>query len=275
MWTLSGFADEISPDFEKQCQTLRTLDVKYLEFRSAWDTNALDLNDAQLRLACRILAAHDLRVSSVGSPIGKIGIHDNFDEHLYRFDRALKIAALLEAPYIRIFSFFLPGSEPPDLHREEVLRRLRALTARACGHDVVLLHENEKRVYGDTPERCRDIVESVGSPQLRLTWDAANFVQCHVRPHTEAYALLRPYVDYVQIKDAIWATGQVVPAGGGDGEVRETVQALYADGFDGFFSLEPHLAASGAMSGFSGAELFTTAHHAFARLLADEHIDYQ
>jgi sugar phosphate isomerase/epimerase len=211
----------------------------------------------------------------VGSPIGKIGIHDDFAEHLTRLDRALDVAERLGAPVIRIFSFFLPDGDDPAVHRDEVLRRMAALCERAQGRGVVLVHENEKYIYGDTPERCLDIVESVGSPVLRLTWDAANFVQCGVRPHSEGYVLLRPYLEYIQVKDAVLGSGQVRPAGQGDGEVRETVRALRADGFDGVFSLEPHLAFGGAMGGFSGAELFTTAHRAFTGLLDEEGIPYR
>ena len=105
----------------------------------------------------------------------------------------------------------------------------------------MLLHENEKDIYGDVPDRVLDIVESVGSPALRLAWDPANYVQVGVTPFTDGYAKLRPHTVYVQIKDALLATGDVVPAGEGDGQVRETVRALAADGFDGFFSMEPHL----------------------------------
>ena len=106
----------------------------------------------------------------------------------------------------------------------------------AAENDVILLHENEKEIYGDIPRRCLDIVESVGSPNLKVAWDAANFVQVGVRPLTEGYAMLRPYLEYVQIKDAILATGEVVAAGSGDGEVVETIRELRRDGFDGFFS---------------------------------------
>ncbi|GAA4554434.1 sugar phosphate isomerase/epimerase family protein [Amycolatopsis samaneae] len=275
MWTLSGFADEISPDPEVQCRVLTELGVGYVEFRGAWDTNVLDLDDAQLGRVRDLLAGHGLGVSSIGSPIGKIGIHDDFAAHLRRFDRALTVARLLEAPYVRIFSFFLPPGEAPGDHRDEVLRRMAALAALAEGHDVILLHENEKAIYGDVPERCLDIVESVGSPRLRLAWDAANFVQCGLRPHGDGYALLRPHLEYVQIKDAILATGEVVPAGEGDGEVRETIRALRGDGFDGFFSLEPHLAEAGRMGGFSGPELFGVAHQAFVGLLSAEGIEYR
>ncbi|WP_037570402.1 sugar phosphate isomerase/epimerase family protein [Phaeacidiphilus oryzae] len=275
MWTLSGFADEISPDLDEQCRVLRELGIGYVEFRSAWDTNVLDLDDGQLELVAKTLGDSGLRTSSVGSPIGKIDITGDFDEHLRRFDRALRVAERLEAPYIRLFSFFLPEEDDPAAHRTEVLRRMSALAERARGHEVVLLHENEKRIYGDTPERCLDLVESVGSEQLRLAWDAANFVQCGVRPFTEAYPMLRPHLEYIQIKDADRSSSEPVPAGEGDGEIRETLRALHEDGFDGFFSLEPHLVAAGPMGGFSGAELFGTAHRAFTGLLDEARLEYK
>jgi sugar phosphate isomerase/epimerase len=275
MWTLSGFADEIAPDLDQQCRVLNELGISYVEFRSAWGVGVLDLDDGQLDRARRILGRNGLRVSAVGSPVGKIGVHDDFDEHLRRFRRALHVASVLEAPYIRVFSFFLPGGDDPASHRDEVLSRLAGLAADARGHDVILAHENEKRIYGDTPERCRDIVESVGSPQLRLTWDPANFVQCQVRPYSDGYALLRPYLEYVQVKDALWQSGAVVPAGEGDGEIAQTIRALRADQFDGFFSLEPHLAAAGPMGGFSGADLFAAAHRAFTGLLREENVEYR
>ena len=152
---------------------------------------------------------------------------------------------------------------------------MTALTAAAMGHDVVLLHENEKEIYGDNPGRCLDIVESVASEQLRLVWDAANFVQCGVRPFTDGYALLRPYLEYVHVKDALMATGEVVPAGEGDGELAQTLRAMKADGFEGFFSMEPHLAAAGTMGGFSGTDLFTHATRTFTRLLDADGIIYR
>jgi len=148
------------------------------------------------------------------------------------------------------------------------------LTERAAPTGVVLLHENEKEIYGDIPERVLDIVESVGSPALRLAWDPANFVQVGVRPFTEGYAQLRPHLEYVQIKDAHASDGTVTVAGDGDGEVRETVRALRDDGFDGFFSLEPHLGDTNAFGAFSGPEQFTRAHSAFTQILKDEGIEY-
>jgi sugar phosphate isomerase/epimerase len=274
MWTLSGFADEIDPDLKTQCATLNDLGITHVEFRSAWGTNVLDLTDEQIEETAAVLAAHDLRVSAIGSPLGKINIDDDFETHLVRADRALAVAQRLDAPFIRIFSFFLRPDQEPDRYRDEVLRRMTALTERAAPTGVVLLHENEKEIYGDIPERVLDIVESVGSPALRLAWDPANYVQVGVTPFTDGYAMLRPYTDYIQIKDAVLATGEVVASGEGDGQLRETVRALAADGFDGFFSMEPHLGSFNAFGALSGAANFTRATRAFTAILDSEGIAY-
>ena len=274
MWTLSGFVDEISDDFTEQCQVASGLGLRYVEVRSAWGTNILDLDDSQLANVRETLDGYGLKVSSIGSPIGKISIDDEFPPHLERMQHALEVAESLHAPYIRLFSFFIPEGTDPDSRRDEVLSRMSALAEAAVDSDVILVHENEKEIYGDIPRRCLDIVTSVSSPKLQLAWDPANFVQVGVRPFSEGYAMLRPHVGYIQIKDALLVDGTVVVAGAGDGEVPETVRALRADGFDGFFSLEPHLGEYTAFGALSGPELFTQSWKAFTDILTSEGIAY-
>lgn len=274
MWTLSGFVDEIDDDFAVQCRVAADLGLSYAEVRSAWGINILDLDADQLATVQTMLAEHGLQVSSIGSPIGKIGIGDDFESHLARMRHAAEVARLLNAPYIRLFSFFIPEGEDPDDYRDEVLYRMRAIAEVAEQAGVIAVHENEKEIYGDIPRRCLDIVTTVDSPNLRLAWDPANFVQCGVAPFTDGYADLRPHTVYIQIKDALFADSSVVVAGAGDGQVAETIRALRADGFDGFFSLEPHLGTQNSLGGFSGADLWAGAHEAFTRLLRAEGIAY-
>ncbi|HSC79994.1 MAG TPA: 3-oxoacyl-[acyl-carrier-protein] synthase III C-terminal domain-containing protein [Chitinolyticbacter sp.] len=127
MWTLSGFVDEIGDDVAEQCRVAAGLGLHWAEIRSGWGTNILDLDDAQLSKLERLLADHDLAVSSIGSPIGKIFIDDDFAPHLERMRHAADVARRLRAPYVRIFSFFIRPGDDPDRHRDEVLRRMRAL----------------------------------------------------------------------------------------------------------------------------------------------------
>ncbi len=266
MFKLSGFADEISPDLNEQLDTLLALGIEHLELRGVWGKNVLALTEQELATVQAGLAQRGIGVSAIGSPIGKIGINDPFEPHLEDLRRAIEIAERLETRYIRIFSFFVPEGEA-DAYRDQVMVRMGAMLDAAAEHPVVLLHENERHIYGDIPRRCRDIHETFDSPQLRMTYDPANFVMCGVRPYTEGYPMLAEYIEYMHIKDGDMASQQVVPAGQGDGEVREILADLKRRGFDGFLSLEPHLAQAGTFSGFTGPDLFGVATKALRDLL--------
>jgi sugar phosphate isomerase/epimerase len=157
MWRLSAFADEISPDLDTQVETLLREGIRHLELRSVWGKNILALSDAEVETVRATLGRHAIKVSSIGSPIGKINITDDFAPHLAAFDRTLQVARVLEAPFIRIFSFFMPHREDPARYRAQVLDRLQEIVRRAAGSGVTLLHENEKEIYGD---RFRWVVQS-------------------------------------------------------------------------------------------------------------------
>ncbi len=266
---LSGFADEISPDPGEQLAVLAAESISHLELRSAWSTSVADLGDAELARFRRALDDAGVQVSAIGSPIGKIPVEAPLGPELARMRRIADVADLFGTRIVRVFSFFLKKEEPPGRHRAQVIDRMRALASIAEERGLVLAHENEKEIYGDRPERCADLIAAVGSPALRATFDAANFVQCGVRPQDEAYPLLRPYLVYLQLKDALAATGEVVPAGQGDGQVRETLAALRDSGFEGYVSLEPHLALAGRHGGFSGPDGFRVAAQALKSLLAE------
>ena len=273
MIRLSAFADEISPDLDEQIAVLSSEHIHFLDLRSVEKTNVLDLTDQQVARIKETLDAHGIGVAAIGSPIGKVPIDSSFDEHLHRFERAITLARVLQTPYIRIFSFYPPATKEgrddssavnPAEYRDEVLRRLREMTARAAG--VILLHENEKDIYGDTIARCVDLLQSCGSPQFQAAFDPANFIQCGQTPYPDAYDALRPWLQYVHVKDAL-PDGNVVAAGEGVARWPELLQRLRADGYDGFLSLEPHLALAAQYRGLSGPELFRRASQALQRML--------
>ncbi|PNH83642.1 xylose isomerase [Arthrobacter sp. AFG20] len=266
VWPLSGFGDEIDPDPAIQAAVLLALGASHIEVRSAWGTNVSELDAGQVARLKEILDSKGLRVSAVASPIGKVDVTLPVDHELDRLRQIISVAKGLETKYIRIFSFFRAEGRTAEDIRADVMERMGVLAALAEESGVVLLHENEKGIYGDTPERVLDIMTTVDSPALRVAWDNANFVQVGVKPYTEGYAMLRPYLEYFQVKDALAGTGKVVPAGEGDGELDATIAALKADGFTGFASLEPHLASAHELGGFSGPVAFGVAARAFAAL---------
>lgn len=247
---ISGFADEIAADFETQLMGLSELGIRYIEVRGVSGKNISTLTKDELRETKRSLEHYGIQVSSIGSPIGKISLTDDFAAHLEMTKRIIETAHQLSSPYIRIFSFFMPKDEDPALHRSEVLDRLGAILELAEGSGLTILHENEKEIYGDNAERCLDLMTTLDKPYFGCAFDPANFVQCGVDVFPHAYELLKPHIRYLHIKDAM-VDGKVVPAGLGIGKVKEVLKAVKAEGYEGFLSLEPHL---GDFAGFAALE---------------------
>ncbi|MDV8147411.1 sugar phosphate isomerase/epimerase family protein [Arthrobacter sp. B10-11] len=273
VWPLSGFGDEIDPDPVVQAAVLLALGASHIEVRSAWGTNVSELEPQQVATLKDILDEKGFKVSAVASPIGKVDVSLPVEHELQRLRQIISVAKGLDTKYIRIFSFYRADGRCAEDIRDDVMARMGALAALADESGVVLLHENEKGIYGDTPERVLDIMTTVDSPALRIAWDNANFVQVGVKPYTDGYAMLRPYLEYFQVKDALSTTGEVVPSGEGDGELDATIAALKADGFKGFASLEPHLASAHELGGFSGPVAFGIAARAFAALAAKNGVE--
>jgi sugar phosphate isomerase/epimerase len=267
-WELSGFGDEIDADPVIQVAVLQALGASAIEVRSAWGVNVVDLDDDQLAGLHRLFEKRGQTVSAIASPIGKVSVDEPVEHEVARLGRAIAAAHALGTTNIRIFSFYFEG-RAPEAVRDDVLVRMRALADLAERAGVTLLHENEKDIYGDVPSRVLDLIESVGSPALRLAWDNANYVQCGVKPFTDGWAQLAPYVDYLQVKDALAVDSSVVPAGEGDGELLQTLTALRDAGYSGYASLEPHLSDVTSLGGFSGPAAFGRAGRAF-RTLTDQ-----
>ncbi|WP_018296606.1 sugar phosphate isomerase/epimerase family protein [Corynebacterium lubricantis] len=272
MFTITGFADEIAHDLDEQITLLNKLNISHVEFRSAWDTKVLDLSQEQLETAKEKLDQAGISLSSVGSDLGKIQITDPFDAHLERAKHGVEVAQFFGTQYIRMFSFFIPeGADPADF-RDEVIARTRAMVEVAEAGGITLLHENEKGIYGDSPERVKDLITTVNSPNYRAIYDAANYVQTGFKPFDEAWPIVSDYVDYIHIKDATVPTpdkplGVITPAGQGDGQYPELLATLNETGFDGFLSIEPHLGDFDEFGGLCGPDLWTDAQQALTGIL--------
>ena len=237
---LSGFSDEIAPELDLQLAAIREWGLSHIELRAADGVNVSDFFPEKVKEVKNKLAGAGVSVSSIGSPIGKIGVEEDFAPHLEKLKRTLEIQKELGAPYLRMFSFYIPQGRAPEDFREEVLDRVGRMAEEAAAWDSVLLHENEKGIYGDNAPRCKELLEAFYGPHFKAVFDFANFVQVGQQT-LPAYELLKPYVEYVHVKDAQWGTGAVVPAGQGDGHVKDILVDLIGGGWKGFLSLEPHL----------------------------------
>lgn len=254
---LSGFSDEISSDFDRQLEVVRSLDMDHISLRSADGRGVADyaLADFEELLLPRLEAA-GVSISSLGSPIGKIDIADEgaFAQQLAQLEELCRICERTGCEFIRMFSFYMPKDAPAADFRDEVMRKLRAFVAVAEAHGVTLIHENEKDIYGDVLERCEDIFASVDSPNFKAAFDFANFVQCDQDP-VACWAALKDHVAYIHIKDAVYGNGENVVCGTGDGKIRQILdEAINTDGYEGFLTLEPHLVLFDALASLEQAE---------------------
>ena len=247
---ISGFSDEISENIDVQFETLNRLGIKWFEPRGVNGINIANLSDDERSRLLEKMNIYQINVSSIGSPIGKVKIEEDYSEHFERFKRVVDTAEFLGTKYIRIFSFYHDSKEEwSNCERKEVLARLSKMIDYAKERDIVLLHENEKGIYGDTAERCLDLMQNLACANFKAVFDPANFIQCN-EDVFNAYQQLKPYIAYMHIKDAD-KNGNVVPAGYGKGHLEEILQDLFANGYDGFLSLEPHL---GSFTGLSELE---------------------
>lgn len=237
---LSAFADEIDMDLGIQMEVLKQYGINYIEMRGVNGKNISDLTLEEARVIKQELDANGFKISALGSPIGKINITDAFESEKQKFIHTLALAKVLGSKYIRMFSFFMPQGESPEAYREEVMNRWQQYIALAKDSGITLLHENEKDIYGDTKERCKELFKTLGYEGMKATFDPANFVQVG-EDTLEAFDLLKDEVVYMHIKDAK-INGEVVPAGYGAGQIEILLKRLKDRGYEGFVSIEPHLA---------------------------------
>lgn len=271
MLKLSAFADEISPDLDEQIRVCKDCSVTHIELRGVNQKNVLDF-DKPLRAEINAkLAASGLGVISIASPIGKVTIDSDWHPHFDRFKHAVDLAEFFGAPYIRLFSYYPPAGGDILAHRDEVLRRMQAKTDYVKDRPVVLLHENETKIYGEKCPECLDLMRSINSPKLKSAFDFANFIQAGDKP-AENWPVLKPYTVHIHIKDALTGSGKVVPAGQGNGHIPEILADAWNSGYRGFLSLEPHLAAHEQFSGFSGPSLFKLAADSLKKICRDQNI---
>lgn len=255
MVKLSGFGDEISVSLAKQLAFMDALGIHAIEVRGVDGVNVSALTDEQARAARATLDEYGFEVSALGSPIGKTDIQDEFLRALDAFKRTVDIAHMLKSPAIRLFSFYVPR-EDSDRWGDEAIRRLTAFKEAARGSGVLLLHENEGGIYGETPEHCLRLAKELCSDDFALIFDPSNFVQ-YGWDVMKAWELLKPYVRYMHIKDSVKPPADADPhknnphrvAGTGEAHIPEILTDLQTCGYDGYLSVEPHLTTSTYVSG--------------------------
>src|SRR5947209_3029471 len=242
MFTLSAFADEISPDPLQQIAILQACGIRHIEFRSIFGTNVLSLTDQQIQDFKALLDKHGFKLSAIGSPIGKIKIDEPFEPHLEKFTRAIHLCGVFGTKNIRIFSYYPPDNFDGNWTkwRPEVMSRMTQKCELAAKAGVRLIHENVHRIYGDSPERVTDMLSTLrqkfDASVIGAVHDPANFVFCGYDPW-QGWLASKPWLVHFHIKD--WKAGEQHGslAGEGQGLVPEVIADAVKMGYTGFATM--------------------------------------
>lgn len=245
MIKLCAFADESANDLQGQIHALKRNGITYLEIRNVNGKNVGDLTDEEAIQIREELNKNGIEVWSVGSAIGKTDIGCDFEKYKPYVRRVCKIAKLLGCDKVRMFSFFHAYDESEKVHfyLEEMLKIAKE-------ERISLCHENEKDIYGDKLCRILEILNA--HPDLKSVYDPANFLQVGENADDTLNAL-HARTEYFHIKDVIAGTGELVPAGYGDGKIDEVIVRI--GNVDKVLSIEPHLAVFKGYADIDGTEM--------------------
>jgi sugar phosphate isomerase/epimerase len=256
---LTGFADEAADGLAGQIRATKALGWEYIESRAIGGKNIHDITDEQFEAVYRELSEAWVKVNCFGSTIANWGkpVSEPFEESLLAVDRAVKRMNRLGARLVRIMSYAVlrdaEGRALPDQQEKERFRRLREITKRFTGAGIIPVHENCMNYGGMSAGHTLKMVENV--PGLKLVFDTGNppltpdFSKPFPYPMQsswEFYRAVKAHIAYVHIKDGRWVPEtkeeHYTFPGEGDGQVVKIVEDLLRGGYDGGFSMEPHMA---------------------------------
>src|SRR5215471_9892506 len=316
---LSAFADEAanSKSVVEQFAVLAALGLEYYSPRflnvSGEVKNIMKLDKSELKTVKSLQDDYGLRVTSIGSPIGKVKLIDSDDGSHNRFvpfakylkeDVAVAIdrADALEAPMIRGFSFYHPRGTDPAPHVAQAADQLSAIVEKCAQAGLVFALEVEANLVGQNGRLMAELVRRVDRPNLVCIFDGGNISSQNLNPVLcfAEYEAMRKHLGYLHIKDykidaSLEWTGVVdeerlknfVPADRGDSgheailrDLRDNLPTIEKRmkklGLPGvFLELEPHLKGGGQFGGFSGPDGLGVACRALCRLLDYVGLGYQ
>ena len=244
MIKLSAFSDEAGSSLKEQISALKRNGISLMELRSIAGKNVAEFTEEEAKAYQKQLEENGISVWSIGSPLGKVDIDVDFSEYCEKVRHVCKLANIFKAQRIRMFSFFNAYEK-----EEKVFAYLQEMVKIGKEYGVYMCHENEKDVFGDTAERVLKIMQNVDG--LKYVYDPANYLQCG-QSADETLATFHAKTDYFHIKEVIASTGELVPAGYGDGKIKELIAKIDSEKV---LTLEPHLMEFDAYKSIDNTEM--------------------
>ncbi|RLD11758.1 MAG: sugar phosphate isomerase/epimerase [Chlamydiae bacterium] len=251
----TGFADEAGADLDTQIRATKKLGWKYIETRALMGSNLAFISDAQFEEVCGKLDEANVEFNCFGSGVANWAksIDDPPDDSYDEIRRAIPRMQKLGIKFIRIMSFPVKDLNNYESYADEAFKRLKTIAEIAADGGITCVLENCSGWAAGSYEHTLRTLEAVNSPALKLVFDTGNPVFHDdirgVPPYKkqnswEFYNAVKEHIVYVHIKDGYMDGDKEVFTfpGEGKGYVKEIIADLLKNGYDGGFSIEPHMA---------------------------------
>lgn len=255
----SAFSDEIDACFDKQIEGVKALGIDMIELRGVDGKSFIELSDEEVEIVKKKLIANGISLSALGTPIGKMNVDGDFEAHKILLTRIMDIGDMLGCKVLRMFSFY-PAENMDDAEFKQIaFGYIGELLDMADERGFILCHENEKDIFGCSPERELELMQFFGG-RLKAVLDPGNFAFCF-EDASKGYPLLKDYIHYFHIKDAD-ESGAIVPPGKGVAYLAEILKAVNEDREgEVILTMEPHLMN---FTGLSSLSKLDDIHHVYS-----------
>lgn len=255
MW-IAGFADEAADSIEDQIDVLRELGWSHIELRKIDGKKLHEVDDDTFEHALAALREAGISVPAVGSPLcdGRTSVDDPIETTLEMAAVVVPRVQASGAKLVRVMSYpVLKGRPMEDQQFQQRARRLRVLGEMFAEIGAVMLHENCGNYGGIGPEATRQLLEAVPGMELVLDTGNAPVVLGEWNPDDpwpvdwawRFYSQLRDHIRHVHIKefryDRSAHKSETVFPGEGEASLRRILTDLRERGYDGGFTIEPHM----------------------------------
>ncbi len=262
----TGFADEAGESIDIQIRATKELEWEYIEARSIDGVNITDISEEKFEDVCEKLESSGVKINCFGSAVANWGkdprSEDDFNRSIEELKKAIPRMHRLGTKMIRGMSFAMQKNEPaenPELERV-IFKKLNYLVKICEDNGVLYLHENCANYGGQSYIHTLRLIDNIKSPAFKILFDTGNPVITENRmgdpPYDkmqdswEFYSNIKEFIYYVHIKDGVFVSksdsifnkARYTYPGEGDAHVPEIVEDLLKNGYEGGFSMEPHMA---------------------------------
>jgi len=256
--------DEISQDFGHACEVAsQQFGMRYMELRSMWNKNVVNLDAREVAEARSILKKNQLQVTDIASPLFKVDWPEapasKFGQQRDQFnanftyaqqdevvERAIALAKEFETDRVRCFDFWRIDDQGP--YRDAMNQDLRKAAEKLGKIGMVLILENESSCNTATAAEAAKVLAAVKPRSFMLNWDPGNATAHGEKAFPDGYNLLpKDRIGHCHCKDVAKKGDGFEWAAMGKGIIDWAGQfaALKRDGYHYVVSLETHWRGAG------------------------------